>query len=57
MLLPAAVSNRQNNGTRDRLALETQAINYLSDKETKSFLQENVEKKFGALRDKSGQWY
>ncbi|WP_212112818.1 hypothetical protein [Bartonella queenslandensis] len=57
MPLPVAVPNRQNNGARDRLALDTRVVNYVSDKETKSFLQENVEKKFGALRDKSGQWY
>ncbi|WP_144756265.1 SAP domain-containing protein [Bartonella saheliensis] len=55
--LPVDIPNRQNKGERDKLAMDSRVLNYVSDKKTKAFLQENVEKKFGVLPDKSGQWY
>ena len=55
--LPVAVPNRKNNAARDALTLKTPVVNYVSDKKTKTFLQTAVEQQFGALGDKSGQWY
>ncbi|PHM38983.1 hypothetical protein Xmau_03150 [Xenorhabdus mauleonii] len=55
--LPVAVPNRKNSAARDLLTLDTLVVNYISDKKTKSFLLAAVEQQFGALADKSGQWY
>lgn len=55
--LPIAVANRKNNAARDALTLDSLVVNYVSDKKTKAFLQATVEQRFGALADKSGQWY
>ncbi|MDE1485710.1 SAP domain-containing protein [Xenorhabdus bovienii] len=55
--LPATIPNRKNSAARDLLMLDTPVVNYVSDKKTKSFLLAAVEQQFGALADKSGQWY
>ncbi|MFK8259936.1 hypothetical protein ACFL9S_19365 [Erwinia sp. AnSW2-5] len=55
--LPVAVPNRKSNGERDLLTLDTPVVNYVSDKKTKFFLLTAVEKQYGVLVDKSGQWY
>lgn len=55
--LPIAVPNRKNKAVRDALTLDTPVVNYVGDKKTKTFLQAAVEQQFGALADKSGQWY
>ncbi|MCC8374821.1 hypothetical protein CKY10_19295 [Photorhabdus sp. HUG-39] len=55
--LPIAIPNKRDCASRDLLTLESLVINYVSDKQTKNFLLEQVNRQYGPLADKSGQWY
>ncbi|KAA1189828.1 hypothetical protein [Photorhabdus heterorhabditis] len=55
--LPIPIPNKRNRAGRDLLTLKSLVINYVSDKQTKNFLLEQVGRRYGPLPDKSGQWY
>nr|WP_217277139.1 SAP domain-containing protein [Photorhabdus heterorhabditis] len=55
--LPIAIPNKRDRAGRDLLTLKSLVINYVSDKQTKNFLLEQVNHQYGPLPDKSGQWY
>ncbi len=55
--LPIAIPNKRDRVGRDLLTLKSLVINYVSDRQTKNFLLEQVSGQYGILPDKSGQWY
>uniref|UniRef100_UPI0036D86C97 hypothetical protein n=1 Tax=Photorhabdus sp. RM322S TaxID=3342825 RepID=UPI0036D86C97 len=55
--LPIAIPNKRDRVGRDLLTLKSLVINYVSDRQTKDFLLEQVNSQYGPLEDKSGQWY
>ncbi len=55
--LPRSAPNRAQKGSRDMLRPDALVVNYVSDKETKSFLKEEIAKIDPDAKAKSGQWY